>query len=106
MSAQRLSERKTRKVARITGLPVIRAWAHGGYAYDFVTAGHLHGWYDLKTGEWRIQTGGGLHYDTCPGGSAERRSEPDALFPDGVPPLTGAEALALTNARADHSSSE
>lgn len=99
MSAQRLSAKKTRKIADATGLPVIRAWGHGGYVHDFVTAGHLHGCYSLKTGEWRIYTGPRvLHYDTCQGGSSA--SGPDALFPDGVAPLTVAEARALLDAKA------
>ena len=100
MGAQRLSERKTRKIARATGLPVIRAWAHGGYVYDFVTAGHLHGWYSLKSGEWGILAGWVLHYDTCP--RAEGWTGPvsdDAMFPGGVPPMTTAEARALLDAK-------
>jgi len=105
VSAQRLSERKIRKVARVTGLPVIRAWGHGGYVHDFVTQGHLHGLYYLKTGEWRICVTQPMHYDTCPGGSAERHSPAEALFPGGVPPLTVAERLALMDARRDQWSS-
>lgn len=100
VSAQRLSGRSTRRIARATGLPVIRAWSHGGYSHDFVTAGHLHGWYDLKTGEWGIHSSGRqLHYNTCPGGSGA--AGPDAIFPDGVPPLTPAETRAALQARAD-----
>jgi len=107
MSAQRLNARNMRKIASATGLPVIRAWGHGGYVHDFVTAGHLHGWYNLKTGRWGITTGDRVwHYSTCPGGSAERFHEPDVLFPDGVPPLTVAEARALMDARAQRSSAE
>jgi hypothetical protein len=101
MSAQRLNARNIRKITATTGLPVIRAWGHGGYTHDFVTAGHLHGWYNLKSGDWGIQTYRVAHYDTCPGGSAERHSPADALFPDGVPPLTVAEARALLDAKAD-----
>jgi hypothetical protein len=97
MGAQRLSERKTRKVAAVTGLPVIRAWAHGGYVYDFVTAGHLHGWYDLKTGEWGIEATVRTHYNTCPPASVTAGE--DALFPgDVVSPLTPAERAAAHQA--------
>lgn len=104
MGAQRLSERNTRKIAKATGLPVIRAWGHGGYVHDFVTEGHLHGWYALKTGEWGIQTGRVMHYNTCPPASGSGAD--DALFPDGVPPLTAAEALAQLAARKpDHCNS-
>jgi hypothetical protein len=92
MSAQRLNARRTRWLARETGLPVIRAWGHGGYTYDFVTAGHLHGWYDRKTGSWAIEAWKTWHYDTCPGGSDTGE---DAMFPGGVPPLTGAEGMAV-----------
>jgi len=96
MGAQRLSEKKTRRIATATGLPVIRAWGHGGYVHDFVTAGHLHGWYSLKTGEWGIETGRICHYDTCPrpeGWLGPVRD--DQLFPGGVPPLIPAEQEAL-----------
>ena len=97
MSAQRLSARKTRRIAEATGLPVIRAWSHGGYVHDFVTAGHLHGWYSLKTGNWGVETEVKWHYNTCPGGSGAAGE--DALFPAGVPPLTGAEAMAVLGAQ-------
>jgi hypothetical protein len=96
MGAQRLNDRSTRRIARATGLPVIRAWAHGGYVHDFVTAGHLHGWYRIKTGEWGIARRA-LHYDTCPGGHCSGGGEP--MFPDGVPPLTAAEAAAQLASR-------
>lgn len=89
MGAQRLSERKTRRIATATGLPVIRAWGHGGYVHDFVTAGHLHGWYSLKTGEWGIEPEVRTHYNTC--WPASVTAGEDAMFPDGVPPLTSAE---------------
>lgn len=98
MSAQRLNARKIRKIATATGLPVIRAWAHGGYEYDFVTAGHLHGWYSLKTREWGISAEVRTHYNTCY--PAFSSAGDDAMFPDGVPPLTAAEESALTSANA------
>ena len=64
--------------------------------HDFVTQGHLHGWYSLKTGEWGIEAPVRMHYDTCPrpDGWTGRVSE-DQMFPDGVPPLTLAEQEAL-----------
>jgi hypothetical protein len=96
VSAQRLNERNTRKIARATGLPVIRAWSHGGYVHDFVAAGHLHGWYSLKTSEWGIEAGKVTHYNTCT--PASHADPGDALFPDGVPPLTEAEARAFPEA--------
>lgn len=95
VGAQRLSERKTRKIASVTGLPVIRAWSHGGYVFDFVTQGHLHGWYSLKTGEWGIEAVK-THYNTC--WPASPSAGDDAMFPDGVPPLTPAEQEALAQA--------
>jgi len=99
MGAQRLSERKTRKIAAATGLPVIRAWGHGGYTHDFVTRGHLHGWYHLKDGTWGIQAGRIWHYDTCPRPDGWPGPVPDdQMFPDGVPPLTPAEETALLEA--------
>jgi hypothetical protein len=107
MGAQRLNERNTRKIAAVTGLPVIRAWGHGGYVHDFVTRGHLHGWYSLKTGEWGIETSRVTHYDTCPrpDGWTGHVSE-DQMFPDGVAPLSTAEALALLEAKAQPPSAE
>jgi hypothetical protein len=75
MSAQRLSDRKTRWLSKQIGMDVVRAWAHGGYTYDFVVADdpddnpdrHLHGWFDLKTDEWGLREPGGeqTHYNTC-----------------------------------------
>lgn len=97
MGAQRLSDKKTRKIARVTGLPVIRAWSHGGYTHDFVTAGHLHGWYDLKDGTWGIAAQVRTHYNTC--WPTSPSAGEDAMFPDGVPPLTPAEQEALALAQ-------
>jgi hypothetical protein len=89
MGAQRLSDRTMRKIARVTGLPVIRAWG---------------GWYDLKTGEWGIETGKVLHYNTC--SPAFASAGDDVLFPDGVPPLTAVEAQAQVAAwEPDHCNS-
>ena len=73
MSAQRLSDKTTRRLSRATGLEVVRAWAHGGYVFDFVIADddvperHLHGWYDKKTGDWELEEPGqrDIHYHTC-----------------------------------------
>jgi len=96
MSAQRLSPRSTRRIARETGLPIIRAWSHGGYTMDFVTRGHLHGWYDQKTGDWGIETEKDWHYTTCPRPEGWKGPvQEDPIFPDGVPPLTSVEAEAV-----------
>ena len=71
MSAQRLSDKSARRISRATGVTVVRAWAHGGYTFDFVTPAlnedrHLHGWFDKKTGEWGIYDKPYMgHYDTC-----------------------------------------
>lgn len=64
MSAQRLSDRKTRAVARATGQAVVRAWSHGGYTFAFVTTDHRHGAYDTKTGFWQWDPDP-LHYTSC-----------------------------------------
>ncbi|URN11389.1 hypothetical protein LUW77_03615 [Streptomyces radiopugnans] len=64
MSAQRLSPKSTRRIARSTGLDVIRAWSHGGYTMAFVTADHRHGWWDKKTGDWGIDSKP-VHYTSC-----------------------------------------
>jgi hypothetical protein len=72
MSAQRLSDKTTRRLSRAIGIDVVRAWAHGGYTYDFVVAdasdpsGHRHGWYEKKSGDWGLWESQGLsHYNTC-----------------------------------------
>jgi hypothetical protein len=103
VSAQRLNAKNTRKIAAATGLPVIRAWGHGGYTHDFVTRGHLHGWYDLKTGAWGIQLKP-MHYTTCPRPEGWKGPvDEDQLFPDGVPPLTTVEAFAALEAKRQNS---
>jgi hypothetical protein len=71
LSAQRLSDRSTRRISRATGLNVVRAWSHGGYVFDFVIADdnpdqHTHGWFDKKTDQFGLYSHGTLtHYDTC-----------------------------------------
>lgn len=54
MSAQRLSARSVRRIARATGLDVLHAWSHGGYVMAFVTRDHRHGYFDKKTGDWEF----------------------------------------------------
>lgn len=65
MSAQVLNARSTRRIARSTGLDIVRAWSWGGYTMAFVTADHRHGWWDKKTGEWEWETGQIFHYSSC-----------------------------------------
>jgi hypothetical protein len=73
VSAQRLSAKSTRRIARATGLDVVRAWSHGGYVFDFVVGAdniyrHSHGWFDKKTGTWGLYLDSATsisHYDTC-----------------------------------------
>jgi hypothetical protein len=52
VGAQRLNDRSTRRIARSTGLDVVRAWSSGGYEFDFVTADHRHGWWSKRDGSW------------------------------------------------------
>lgn len=73
MSAQRLSDKSTRRISRATGLDIVRAWSHGGYVFDFVIAAdnaarHRHGWFDKKTGQWELESENLqiTHYNTCP----------------------------------------
>jgi hypothetical protein len=69
MSAQRLSDKNTKKIAKAIGLDVVRAWAHGGYTFDFVTSDHIHGWYEKITGEFGVYDRDEpniYHYTTCP----------------------------------------
>lgn len=65
MSAQVLNDRSTRRIARSTGLDIVRAWSHGGYTMAFVTADHRHGSWDKKTGEWEWETDRTWHYTSC-----------------------------------------
>lgn len=65
MGSQILSPRSTRRIARSTGLDVVRAWGHGGYTFGFVTPDHRHGWWDKKTEEWGFDEGKPLHYTSC-----------------------------------------
>lgn len=64
MSAQILNDRKTRRWAEATGLPIVRMWGHGGYTHAFVTEDHCHGWLDTKTGEWGYDEDT-IHYSSC-----------------------------------------
>ena len=67
MSAQRLGERKTRRLRRELGLNVTVAFAWGGYWYLLTTGEllgkHTHYWYNLKTG----LAFGPVRYDYCAG---------------------------------------
>jgi hypothetical protein len=66
MSAQVLSSRSTRRIARATGLEIARAWGHGGYVMNFVTVDHEHGWWNKKTGEWGLDDKTSVvHYTSC-----------------------------------------
>ncbi|MET7457698.1 hypothetical protein ACWEPZ_37820 [Streptomyces sp. NPDC004288] len=78
MSAQRLSPRSTRRIARTTNLDVVRAWSHGGYSMSFVTADHRHGWWDKKTGQWEWEADPVLHYSSCRDLFPEAGNEPTA----------------------------
>ena len=97
-----LGPRKTRSVARATGLEVIHAvvQSHGdaGRAAWFTTADHVHGVLDRHTGEWKL---GERQPDdpeqwTCrqsschalfgPDGELVYAAEPDPLCPHGFPP--------------------
>lgn len=65
MGTQVLGAKKTRKIARITGLDIARAWTHGvHFMFAFVTDDHEHGWVDIRTGEWGINDDP-VHYTSC-----------------------------------------
>ncbi|HZB28944.1 MAG TPA: hypothetical protein VE465_02140 [Streptosporangiaceae bacterium] len=94
MSASVLSARSTRRIARSTGLDILRAWSNGGYTMAFVTADHRHGWWDKKTGDWELYTGDVMHYSSC-----------DALFPRHPferPPMAKFEVCWCGRRRAEH----
>lgn len=76
-----LNLRNTRRIERDVGLPLHKVYGHGGYVHEFVTAGHLHGAYSLKTRTWAVspQPWSG-HFSSCP---------------REAPPLTPAEQRAL-----------
>jgi hypothetical protein len=67
MGAQRLSDRSVRRIARSTGLTVVRAWGHGDSVMSFVTDDHRHGWWHRRTGEWGWDDPDGvlLHFTSC-----------------------------------------
>jgi hypothetical protein len=64
MSAAPLSPRYVRRIERVVGEPVLRAWGHGTYVMGFVTPDHRHGWWDKKTGTfgWIEDP---MHYSSC-----------------------------------------
>lgn len=67
MGCQRLGARWVRRLRSITGQDVIAGWGWGGYTHSFVTAAHVHGWYDLKEEEWGWfdQADPGIHFSSC-----------------------------------------
>lgn len=88
MSAQRLSDRKARRITRALDEDVIRAWVWGSHDwYVFVTRDHRHGSFNHKTGEVQWESPeAAIHFTTCgqidpsePSGyrpeTTERRSE-------------------------------
>lgn len=64
MSAQRLSARSIRRVERQVGEPVLLAWSHGGYTFNFVTPDHRHGSVNKISGDvqWHENP---MHYTSC-----------------------------------------
>lgn len=64
MSAQPLSPRSVRRIARSIGRPVLRGWSHGGYWLSFVTPDHEHGVWHRRTGEWTLEPDA-LCYTSC-----------------------------------------
>ncbi len=54
-----------RRIHRITGLPIAWASGNGSYVFQFTTADHRHGWFNLKAYRsgaapiWQL-------YDGCP----------------------------------------
>ncbi|USH45322.1 hypothetical protein SEA_RUTHIEJR_44 [Mycobacterium phage Ruthiejr] len=89
MSAQRLSDRSRRRIERSTGLAIVRAWAHGGYVFDFVTVDHRHGSWDKRTGEWQLDDDP-THYSSC-----------RELFPESVADLVAAREAPVVEAAAE-----
>jgi hypothetical protein len=65
MGASQLSAKSVRRIARATGLDIVRAWGHGGYVHGFVTADHRHGCYDTKSGEVGWDGDRPAHYTSC-----------------------------------------
>lgn len=66
MSVQVLNDRSCRRIQRSTGETVLRAWANGGYVFEFVTPEHRHGWWDKKTGGWGwIPDEDVCHFTSC-----------------------------------------
>lgn len=65
MSASRLNARSTRRIARSTGLNVIRAWSDGGYTMSFVTGDHVHGRWNKVSEKWVTFENPVIHFATC-----------------------------------------
>ncbi len=65
MGTSILNPRSTRRIAGATGLDVVRAWGNGSYTHTFVTAGHQHGWFDVKTQQWGWEERPVNHKSSC-----------------------------------------
>lgn len=72
MGTQVLGYRWLRRMRETTGQNIVRAWGHGSYRHDFVTADHQHGWFDLKAYRgvtdgpiWGWTTEILIHYCSC-----------------------------------------
>jgi len=64
MGSQRLSPRSVRRIAKATGEEIAFAVGHGGMVHEFVTEGHRHGWFNIKSGEWGWDEDP-LHFTSC-----------------------------------------
>lgn len=75
MFSRILGPQRAHKLARLTGLDVLRVWAHGGRLDHFVTSDHRHGWFDralylrcAAVPHWGLYTPSDAawqHYATC-----------------------------------------
>jgi hypothetical protein len=69
MGTQVLGDRWIRRIARLTGLEIVRGWSSGGYVHGFVDRLHRHGSINATSHEWRLHTFreqlGMTHYSSC-----------------------------------------
>jgi hypothetical protein len=65
VSAQRLGDKSIRRLERVTGQDILRAWGNGGYVLSFVATAHRHGWFDKKTEQWGWDDEPVQHYVSC-----------------------------------------
>lgn len=85
-----LSAKRTRRMARDTGIPTItRAWNLRGPEYYWATWDHEHGFYNMRTGEVEYEKGNKIHHPSCYGPGHVLLVELEPFDNDGRWPIQG-----------------